>query len=229
MDDAPAKKKGLSDNWAVREVDHLFARLGYYTRFVGYSKWFLGVVALVLLVSLIAWPLLTKDRSGIRVSFVDNGGKTPQQPAASPVMNSPEYRGVTDAGDQYKFNGVKATQMTPTLIRMEQIEGQLLRHDGRWYSLDADHGDYHQDTKILELTGNVTVLDDRGYSFTTTQATMNTATSDITGNAPVVARGRWVTCLPVGLKSWIVGSILSSIAGQSRCMCISIVIRGQNE
>lgn len=201
-DQAPAKKKGLSDNWAVREVDHLFERLGYYTRFVGYSKWFLGVLALVLLVSLIAWPLLTKDRSGIRVSFVDKGNnKNPQQPATSPVMNNPEYRGVTQNGDQFKLNGLRATQVTSTLVRVDNIEGQLLRTGSTgWYALSADQGEYHQDTKIIELSGNVNVLNDGGYNFVTSKATINASTSDISGNEQISGTGPMGNLLASGFE-----------------------------
>ncbi len=81
----------------MREVDHLIGKLGIYTRFVFYSKRALVAVAGTLVLALIAWPLLTKDRTGLRISFVDS--KTASKAnVARPVMDSPEYRGEGEDG-----------------------------------------------------------------------------------------------------------------------------------
>jgi len=181
-------KKGLSANWAVTEVDHLFTTLGRYTKFVIYSKWFLLLFAFGLLTTLIALPLLSHDRSGIRVSFVDAGSLKGKQ-AASPVMNNPEYRGVGQKGEQFKVNGSKATQVTPTLIRIDHVESQMLGQDGSWRSLTANSADYHQDTKMILLQGDVTLLDNRDYTFTTQEATVDTYTMDVTGTVLITCVG----------------------------------------
>ena len=187
MNSPAPEKKGLSANWAVTEVDHLFSRFARYTRFVLYSKWFLLVIALGLVTTLIALPLVSHDRSGIRVSFVDNGSNGPK--AASPVMNNPEFHGIDDKGEQYRVNGIRATQITPTLVGLEQVEAQLVSKDGSWRSLTAARGEYHQDTKFLVLTGNVTVINDQGYSFNSERAEVDTKTNHIVGNQPITGVG----------------------------------------
>ena len=181
-------KRMHSATWAVREVDHLFSRLGRYTRFVLYSKWFLAVLSLALLTSLIAWPLLTKDRSGIRMSFVDNRVNTGRK-AASPVMSNPEYRGTSNAGEPYKVNGLRGTQVTQSLAMIEQVEAQMLRKGGGWLSLSSEKAEYHQDVKRIDLIGNVTLIDDRGYAFLTAQASIDTKTNDVDGNQPISGTG----------------------------------------
>jgi len=194
-----APKRMNPANWAAREVDHLFSRFARYTRFVVYSKWFLGLFALALLASLIGWPLLTKDRSGLRVSFVDNRAKVTAK-AASPVMRSPEYRSTNKTGDQYKIAGVRAVQLTPTLASIERVEAQLLRKSGGWLSLTSDKAEYQQDSKILELMGGVTVIDDRGYSFLTERATMDTKTNATQGNAVISGTGPLGNLLASGFQ-----------------------------
>lgn len=173
--------------WAVREVDHLFARLGRYTRFVVYSKWSLLALALLLVSSLIAWPLLTRDRSGLRISFVDQ--KTADGEPSSPVMKNPEYRGVGADGQHYKINGASATQKTPGLMIIETVEAQMLRADGGWYSLSADRAEYRQDRKQIELLGNVTVIDGTANQFITSRATIETEESRVYGNEEVYGSG----------------------------------------
>ncbi|MFN7401651.1 MAG: hypothetical protein ACK5R4_04880, partial [Alphaproteobacteria bacterium] len=43
----------------LREADTVFGYISRYTRFVVFSKWFLGVVSLLAMTLLIAWPLLS--------------------------------------------------------------------------------------------------------------------------------------------------------------------------
>jgi lipopolysaccharide export system protein LptC len=150
----------------------------------------LGALALVLLLGLVLWPVLTKDRSGLRISFTDKGSAgAPAQPTDSPVMNTPEYRGITNKGEQFVINGTKATQITPTLMRVEKMTSHLIRLDNAWDAVSSDWADYHQDTKIIELFGNVTATNDKGYVFVTSHATVDTNTSDVHGDQPVTGTG----------------------------------------
>lgn len=180
-------KRWSSALWAVREVDHLFGRFARYTRFVLFSKWLLVAVALLLIASLIAWPLITKDRSGIRISFVDNN--TASKKPTSPVMENPEYRGVGNNSQQYKVNGLRATQKSSELVVIDQVESQMLKSDGKWYSLTADRGEFQQDKKLMDLFGNVTLLDMQATSFVTSRATIETQNMRVYGNEKITGSG----------------------------------------
>lgn len=180
VDEPHDKHAGFSAWWAVREVDHLIGKLGRYTRFVFYSKRALVVVAAILTLALIAFPLLTKDRSGLRVSFVDSKTAAANK-VASPVMDNPEYRGQGSSGQQYKITGKTATQSTPTLVIIDHAEGQELMTTGKWYQLTADRAEYQQDKKIVELYGNVNVYDMNGTNFVTEHATVEMQTMHIWG------------------------------------------------
>lgn len=185
--DHKGRREGLTSWWAVREVDALLHRFGRYTRFVVYSKWGLLAVAGVLTAILIIWPLVTDDKSGIRISFTDSR-TTPQAPS-SPVMSNPEYRGSSVNGRQYKINGKTATQKTPTLIILDQVEAVVMKPDGGWQMMTADTAEYHQDAKRIYLISNVTVNDNAGTEFVTERATINTETMDINGDQPVKGKG----------------------------------------
>jgi lipopolysaccharide export system protein LptC len=218
MESGDDDKKGLSNSWAVREVDHLFTRIGYYTRFVSFGKWVLVLFALLLLACLIAWPLVEKDQSGIRVAFTDSKtaqANTAASTAASPVMDSPEYRGNGDKGQRYKINGTRGTQVTPTLVVVDQVEGQLLMANNSWMSLTADRGEYHQDIQILQLFGNVTLIDDRGYTFVTPHATVNTQTMDAHGEDPVSGTGPLGNLLASGFQIKDNGANITFVRGPS--------------
>lgn len=193
----PEKQHTLSF-WAVREVDHLFSAFRRYTRFVLYSKWVVGLFALILMVSLIGYPLLTKDRSGIRVTFT--GTDATGAPIASPVMENPEYQGTDANGQQYKVTGLRAIQKTADLILIEQVEAQLLRTDGSFVALSADTAEYTQKTSRIELIGNVNVNDSTGYTFVTPSATVHTDTMDVVGNQRVEGAGPQGKLLATGFK-----------------------------
>lgn len=171
-------------SWAIREIDHLFGRFARYTRFVMYSKWSLLVIAGVLTLSLIIWPLVSKDKSGLRVSFVDHNSV--KMAPESPVMSNPVYTGSGADGREYKVTGTRAVQQTPTLIVLEHVEAQLTKPDGAWYMLSAQRADYDREKKRIDFSGDVTVNDAKASTFTTGRATLETDTMHIFGNDPVV-------------------------------------------
>lgn len=185
MDEPVAEKQPdkLSSWWALGDAEHLFGRIRRYTRFVAFGKWSLLVVALILAASLIIWPLLSSEKSGLRVSF--SGAPQDGQKAASPVMTNPEYRGVGAAGQEFKISGKTATQKTPTLVVMEVVEAQMTKADGTWNSLTADRAEFQQDKKIIDLFGHVTLIDAKGSSFTTERATIEISPLHIYGSEAV--------------------------------------------
>lgn len=198
MVDSDEQQGGLASWWGVREVDHLFSALGRYTRLVVYGKWSLLIVAGLLTISLIAWPLLTKDRSGLRVSFVDT--KTAGTKPSSPVMTNPEYHTLSGNQQQYRLNGKTATQVTPTLVRIDAAEGMMLKPNGKWFSLSANQAEVHQDTKIVQLSGNVTMVDGEGTTFTTEHATFEMQTMDVYGNEQISGIGNLGNILASGFE-----------------------------
>lgn len=197
-EESSKRQEGLSAWWAVREVDSLFARIGRYTRFVVYGKWSLLVVALVLMTSLIVWPLATKDSSGLRVSFTEN--KASQSAPSSPVMQSPVYSGSGVSGQQYKITGKTATQQSASLIVIDAVEAAMTRPDGSLRILTADKAEFQQDKKLLELYGNVTVIDADGTNFVTEQATIETNTSRIYGTKRITGQGNMGNLVASGFE-----------------------------
>jgi LPS export ABC transporter protein LptC len=186
-EESSKRHEGLSAWWAVREVDSLFARLGRYTRFVLYGKWSLLLAALLLTASLIIWPLVSVDKSGLRISFVDSNAV--KQLPTSPVMDNPEYSGNGKNGQQYKITGKTATQKSATLIIIDTVEATMTKQDGGWRILTAQRGEYHQDAKRMDLFGNVTLVDGQGTNFVTEQASIETETSRVYGTNPIIGEG----------------------------------------
>lgn len=184
--------------WALGEADQLFGRIRRYTRFVVFSKWSLLFVALVLTASLIAWPLLSTEKTGLRVTFAGTGPQGGK--AASPVMSNPEYRGIGANGQQFKISSKTATQQTSSLVLLEEVEAQLMKENGQWNLLTAERAEYQQDKKLLDLFGNVTLIDAQGNSFTTAHATVEINTLHIYGNEEISGIGASGNILASGFE-----------------------------
>lgn len=194
-------------------MDHLFGKLGRYTRFVALSKWSLVAVAMMLMASLVVWPLVTKDKTGLRVSFV--GTSTVDGNPSRPVMTNPQYYGVNENGQEYKVTGETATQQSSSLVVIDKVSAQLSKPDGSWVALTADHAEFQQDKKLIDLFGNVNVLDDQQNQFITDEAKIDATTMHVVGEKPI--RG-------VGLQGNIVASAFEITDNGNR-----IIFKGGDE
>jgi lipopolysaccharide export system protein LptC len=209
MDEATPERKGLSANWAVREVDHLFHRAARYTRFVFYSKWSLAAIAMVLISMLMIWPFLQKASSGMRISFISTGDtKGKGETAASPTMNSPVYEGTDNSGQPFKITASRAVQVSPELVKVENVEGQLLLKNDNFASLTADMAEYRQEKHSIDLIGNVRVVHGNGYTFETPSARIDTETQDVDGTEQVTGEGPTGNLLATGFQIRENGSII---------------------
>lgn len=200
------QRKGLSANWAVREVDHLFTRFARYTRFVLYSKWFLGIFALLLLTVLVVWPMVSKDKTGMRISFVGTSSM-PGKGSVSPTMNNPIFEGTDKNGQPYKLVGARAVQATSELVVVEKVEGQLLTKNS-FVSLMADRAEYRQKRNSIDLLGNVNIIHGEGYTFVTQAAQVNTKTMDVTGSGKIEGEGPLGNLLATGFQIRDNGNII---------------------
>ncbi len=181
VDDSDRQPLGAS--WAVREVDHLLSTLGHYTRFVAFSKWGLAVFAILIVGFVLAWPHFDRRHQGMRVSFLATSTPVAQQqkPGAPPRMENPVYDGINAKGQPFKVTGTEAIQQAPGEMVVLNMRGQLWRSDSSWVKLSADTADYFQEKNFLHLSGNVSVVDQGGYSFTTDEADVDTKAMHVVG------------------------------------------------
>lgn len=195
-------------------MEDLFSRLTRYTRFVLFSKWFLAIFAVVVIAFLIGWPLLTRDTSGIRVSFVVAETKDGSR-ALSPVMKNPNFQGVDKKGQKYTLTALHGVQRTPIIIDLEKVQADIFTTDTSWLSLSSDKAEFHDDTKLLYLLGNVTIFHDGGYSVATERAVVDTNNSQASGDMPVRGQGPMGNLLATGFEIRDNGDIIK-FGGQGR-------------
>jgi lipopolysaccharide export system protein LptC len=179
--------------------DHLslFARLGQYTRFVFFGKWFLGGFALLLLLSLMVWPFLSPT-TGTRISFV-SGGKGVKN-AAAPQMLNPRYQSVDKKLQQYSVAARVATQAEEDLVKMQEVAAELFFIDNSWLNVTANSGEYVESKQELDLYGNVVLSHAAGHVFVTEHVHMNVATATAGGEQAITGTGPIGKLLATGFK-----------------------------
>jgi lipopolysaccharide export system protein LptC len=192
-------RTSLARTPGLREADRVFGYLSRYTRFVLFSKWFLGVVSIIGITALIAWPLLTRDKSGVRVSFVMTEGKN-GMPSITPVMNKPHYEGTDERGRKYTITADQAEQKPDKKIGLKNVAADMFTEQGAWLSLTAAGGEFNDITKILTLTGAVTLYHEEGYQFVTERAEIDTNTSEARGDLPISGQGPMGKLLATGFE-----------------------------
>lgn len=207
-------KTALVASWQNQGDGDLFVRITRYTRFVFFSKWFLAVFSVLVIGTLIAWPLVTRDTSGMRVSFAvtENADGTR---VVSPVMKNPNYQGVDKKGQRYRVTALEAVQRTPVIIDMKNVQADMFASDQSWLTMTADRAEFHDDTKYLYLVGNVTMYHDAGYSFVTERAVVDTNTSQAAGDKQVSGQGPMGNLLATGFEIRDNGNIIK-FGGQGR-------------
>ncbi len=182
----------------------LVGMLARYTRFVIFSKWFLGVFALTLLGALIIWPLLQAEE-GTRISLTSD---TNTSSSNFPTMYNPRYQGTDGQSRQYVVTAQKAVQQSKEVVQLALVSGEMFFANGSWASLKASEGIFDERTQLLELRGAVTVSHTEGYTIITDQAFFKVKEGSGWGEQAVSASGPAGKLLATGFEIMDNGNIL---------------------
>ena len=102
------------------------------------------------------------------------------------------------------------------MVAIEQVEAQLVTESGGWRSLTAAQANYDQQAKTIALSGEVTLLDDQGYSFTTPQAMVDMNSSKVTGKERITGSGPLGNLLASGFEIMDNGAHITFTGGAER-------------
>lgn len=185
---------------ARSEDDHasLFGMLTRYTRFVLLSKWFLGVFAVLLLITLIVWPLVS-GQGDSRISFVGQT-KGVDGDTSYPTMFNPRFQGVDDKMRQYVVTADQAIQQSKELVQLVNVKAELFLADQSSMTISADAGTFADNQQLLTLTGNVTLVHANGYVVVTDKAYMRVKENYAWGDGPVQGTGPTGKLLATGFE-----------------------------
>ncbi len=161
---------------------------GSYSGFVGFMRYLLPVVALILLGLVVAWPLMTGREEGFRISFSEDA-----EIDGTLKMVKARYMGTDARNRPFTVTAKQASQPDgdSPIVHLRAIEADIFVDPARseWLAVTADEGLYQRDARLLDLAGDVAVYSDSGHEFRTTAAHVDLPAGTAEGDQPVSGQG----------------------------------------
>ncbi|MBT3330128.1 MAG: LPS export ABC transporter periplasmic protein LptC [Rhodospirillaceae bacterium] len=162
-----------------------------YSRFVGMMKLLLPLMALGLVVAVVIWPNEFREATGFHLSYdtPDDGS------AAELTMLHPRYLGTDARNRPFVVTADRATQdpKDQRNVTLLQLQADMATADGRWFTIMADKGVYHQQRQQLRLQGPINLFSDQGYEFTAQIADIDLKAGRAVSDQPVRGQGPFGT------------------------------------
>ena len=158
-----------------------------YSMFVGLMKVVLPAMAAALILLVIAWPQLTKDRSRFTLGVANLG----QDQIETLSMLNARYDGIDDKNRPFTLSADVATQSprNDQIVDLELPKADMTMTDGAWLALTARAGRYNRESEQLDLAGNVSLFHDKGFELRTEYARIDLKRGIATGDQPVEGQG----------------------------------------
>ena len=158
-----------------------------YSRFVSLAKRILPAIALVLLVLVAAWPRLQEALE--RVHFAP-----PQidlREAQDVRMVQARYSGIDRQHRPFIITATVARQNPSAndIVALEQPKGDMTTTSGSAVAVTARTGIYQPQAQLLDLFGNVRLVQDKGNEFRTGSAHVDMANGTAEGHEPIEGEG----------------------------------------
>ncbi|WP_237217824.1 LPS export ABC transporter periplasmic protein LptC, partial [Falsiroseomonas oryziterrae] len=181
---------------------------------VAVAKRLLPVAAVALLASIALWPEFESAADRGRVAFK----RAAEVRADALHIVEPRYQGVDEQNRPYTVTASVAVQAgNGDIVDLQAPRADLQLSDGGWVYLEAEEGRYDRRRNWLDLSGRVTIHHDDGTQFVTESASLDIATGDAAGDAPVASQGPFGTLTAQGFRLYDRGQRVV-FNGQSRAV-----------
>ncbi|HTH98937.1 MAG TPA: LPS export ABC transporter periplasmic protein LptC [Stellaceae bacterium] len=183
------KPRLASSFWTKAEARRapISASFRRYSRFVGRAKLILPLSAAALIVAVAAWPYFSAGLSKLRTPVA--------APTASQIaevrMLAPHYIGTDRQQRPFSLTAKMARQTgdSDDLMALDAPHADLKANNGSQVTVSGDSGIYQSQAHFLDLKGNVTLSQDKGYSFHTDAARVDLENGSSEGHDPVTGGG----------------------------------------
>jgi lipopolysaccharide export system protein LptC len=147
----------------------------------------LPALALGLMATLALWPEFDRVEDRARLSY--RVGAAP----GGVQLIAPRYDSVDREGRPFTVSAATAAEDTASGALDLALPRADLFTAGGWLMLEAERGRYDRRAERLDLTGDVTLWEDRGIMIRTPRATILTGAGRAEGDRPVAAQGPFGT------------------------------------
>lgn len=173
-----------------------------YARIVRALRYVLAAVVLAVVTTVLLWPEL--ERTAPPKLEQD------AQKIASNELVNPKFESVDADGQPFVLSATRAVQdqSNPDRVNLEKPDGALTLKDGAVLKLAAKTGLYQQESQIMDLAGDVRLIQDQGYEMTGSVLTINLKTREVNSTAPVAGSGPLGSITAMALDSADAGKTL---------------------
>ena len=184
--------------WQPRDVQ-VGQSVAQYSRFVQRMKFGLPVAAGVILLLVLLIPQFRSESERFRIglrNMTDISSDTLS-------MQNARYFGTDDKGEPFSITAgsVKERPAPDKLIDLTDPKAEMAMKDGGRVNLNATNGVYDRTQEILELGGQVDLIQQDGYEMHTSQARVQLKESTASGDAPVKGKGKMGEIEAAGFKA----------------------------
>jgi lipopolysaccharide export system protein LptC len=156
-------------------------------RWARIAKFVLPLIALAVGGLIFVWSRVNLEVARLQISDTE---LAPQE-IDSITMENARFAGV-DANN-WAFN-ITATRAVQSIgdsnhIDLEQPKADFVLDSGSHMTIRSDAGGLQRNTQILELAGEVSLFQDRGYEFRTSKARIDLNQRTATGDSPIEGHG----------------------------------------
>jgi lipopolysaccharide export system protein LptC len=181
-----------------RTSDEAMRAERWYRRRLGLLKLVVPVIAAGMLISLVAWPLMTGGDDGFRVDFADKNFHI----NGRDEMLDPRFIGTDSTNQPYTVTAEVA--MRPEgdaeVIYLMMPKADITLEDGDWMFIEAEQGLYDRVAETLTLEGSVNMFSDKGFEVQTDSIVFDLQGGNASGDQPVKSQGPWGHLNSVGIR-----------------------------
>ena len=173
-------------DFIISQIAMILEPINGYSRAVSITKVVLLIGAFMLVAALIILPLTNQVNKNFRLTF---SAVEKKEDGELPTMVNPHLQGVDNNDQTYNINAKSATQDKTERMMMRDINADIKLKDGGWVSLKADDGLIDRSKNILDLNGNITIINNEGYELNTSEAHADVKNHSIYGNVKITGHG----------------------------------------
>jgi len=134
-----------------------------YSRFVTAMKFVLPILAAGLIALLAVWSQIRIEDGRFRIGMASIA---PTEIDRLSMVN-PRFQGIDDQNRPYTVTAAEASQVkgNDDLIDLLRPQADMTMANGSWMAVSADSGRFQRSTKHLDLSGKVSLFQDKGYEL----------------------------------------------------------------
>lgn len=189
-DDVPPRIPAAATHRAAehwRQLKRASAQEAFrYTRFVTVMKHALPIMAVAILGVVMAYALYPRDKDRISLSYEQVAGI-----AGDLTMKKPRLSGTDAKGNPYLITADLAVQegRNSRKVTLTNVDADLQFEDDRWANIKAGKGFVDLDARYIDLSRQINLYTDSGYTLQTDRAHADLDRNVISGQTRVTGQG----------------------------------------